>query len=91
MTSIVIVSCLAGAAIAVACFYIRNRREGLAYLDMYDEQDHYKNRKIDGVPSWPVVNTATTALANIERRYIKEDKAFYDKNPECMYSNLDRI
>lgn len=89
--SIAILSIMAGAVVAAVCFYLGSKKEGLAYLDMYDQQDHYKNRKTDGVPSWPVVNTATTALANIERRYIQTDKAFYNKNPECIYSNIDRI
>ena len=91
MNSVAIISIMAGGLAAFLYFYLRSKKEWLTYLDMYDQQDHYKNRKTGGVPSWPVVNTATTALANIERRYIKEDKVFYDKNPRCIYSNIDRI
>lgn len=88
---IVVASCLAGAAIAVLVTYLRSRTEHLAYLSTYDQQDHYKNRFGEGVPSWPVVNTATTSFANIERDQIAKDKAWYDAHPDELYSNLECI
>jgi hypothetical protein len=57
------------------------RRENLDYLDVYDSQDRYKNRPA-GTRGWPVVNTYTTAEANVLREQIARDKGEYDSSPE---------
>ena len=92
-TEVLVLWSALGIGAAVATYlYLSRKRENLAYLDQYEMQDHYKNRVVLGdatVPPWPVVNTATTSLANVQRRGIARDKQWYDQHPQCLYSNLD--
>lgn len=98
--SVFVLSCLAGISIGFMIVHLKQKKEnldrtigplGLDYLSIYDQQDHYKTRKMEGVPPWPTSNTASTALASINRRNISRDKDWYDKHPEQLYSNLGCI
>jgi hypothetical protein len=90
-SSIAVLSGLVGAAIAVVYFYLQSKREGLAYLSFYDQQDLYKNRKLEGVPPWPTINTSTTSLYNVNRKQKEHDKEWYDQHPEELYSKLECV
>ena len=84
MKSATLVLAVMGVSVVVIgaiVIYYRSRRENLAYLDTYEAQDHYKNQP----DSWPVVDTATTALVTIQREQIEKDREVYGRSSSCLY------
>lgn len=75
-----------GVAGIIIYLFLRKRKENLNYLEVYDGQDRYKN-SYPGDRGWPVVNTYTTAKANIVREQIAEDEKVYTAGTGrgCLY------
>jgi hypothetical protein len=77
----IIIFSLVIASLIAFIWFKKTSKEGMLYLDQYEQHDRYRNEP--GI--WPIPYTATTALYKAKRDEIVNEKAELDRNPACAF------